>query len=274
MSLRSKTDPNCDVPKGWSIASLVGPLVIALALPAMAAASPALQPHRAVYELKVTDIAPGRGISDVRGRIELSVEDVCDGWITSVRDRLVVIADGGQPINFETVSSSWEAKDAELFRFFHKSSAAGTTTEIFEGTAEKAQDGIAIDLTQPIVEQERISGDALFPMAHMAKVLGGAEAGRLRDDSLLFDGSEGATVFHVTAVIQPRQESLQSDAPTFGGGAWPIRIALYHGDSPVPSWEIDGPVGVNGVMGSFEIEMEDFSLTASLTDFTALPACR
>src|SRR5215470_20238131 len=115
-----------------------------------AAAGVALAPHRAVYDLKLAKSHGKRSVEAVRGRILYDFTgSACEGY--SLQFRQVSELDTGEDkvAVSDLRASTWEAGNAQSFRFSSENFLNDALQESVDGRAERRADGVAATLTKP-----------------------------------------------------------------------------------------------------------------------------
>jgi hypothetical protein len=119
-----------------------------------------------------------------------------------------------------------------------------------------------------------LAPDAIFPMAHQIKLMEQAERGDNRDNSLVFDGSDGSKVYRAITFIGKASEGAPQPSAGPQGEAlaklksWPMSVSYYpeQGDAAdTPSYQISFQLYQNGVADRLVLDYGDFSLSGTLT---------
>jgi hypothetical protein len=128
----------------------------------------------------------------------------------------------------------------------------------------------------------------LFPVAHQNRLLAAAQQGESRDDSAVYDGSDGAKTYQAISFIGERQDPQGLPEAVEGSGAdalaklpsWPVTISYFPlGEAPqgeeTPSHQVIFIMYSNGVAGSVTLDYGDFALEGKLSDIELLdtPEC-
>jgi hypothetical protein len=248
-----------------------------------------MAPHRAVYDLELASAEARAGLSGASGRMVLEITgSVCDGW--SVEFRIVndFTLSSGETRLVDSRSSSWEAADGTRMRYSQRQYAdsrleSEVLLSVTRDTVDDPGQGIA---TEPEEKTFTLPPGALFPVAHQNKLLAAARAGERRDDSTVYDGSDGAKSYQAISFIGERQEPQGSSSVPEGGEAlaelpsWPVTISYYPlGETPqgeeTPSHQVIFDMYDNGAAGDVTLDYGDFALDGKLTGIEMLdvPAC-
>jgi hypothetical protein len=248
-----------------------------------------MAPHRAVYDLELASSEARAGLTGASGRMVLEITgSPCDGW--SVEFRIVndFTLSSGETRLVDSRSSSWEAADGTRMRYSQRQYAdSRLESEVLLSVTRDAVDepGQGI-VTEPEEETFTLPPGALFPVAHQNKLLVAARAGEQRDDSTVYDGSDGAKSYQAISFIGERQEprDLPSEAESAEALAelpsWPVTISYYpHSETPqgeeTPSHQVIFDMYDNGAAGDVTLDYGDFALEGELTGIEMLdvPEC-
>jgi hypothetical protein len=248
-----------------------------------AQAAPGFMPHRAVYELALTQSRVGTVI-DARGVLEFEWSDVCDGWAVRQRTRLAMSdAQGGDFADASTLNS-WESKDGLSYRFFYRSLSSNGERQDRRGTARLTGpgEGGEVVYSQPPEQRESLPENTVFPSELTLRLLELADGVALPEWHMVFDAS-GETGLYGTSVTLTK--ALPADVPPRYGSpllegvpSWRVRLAFYpmaEPESATPEYEQDLRIFANGVIDELILHYGDFSLDATLTELEALdpPDC-
>jgi hypothetical protein len=248
-----------------------------------------MAPHRAVYDLELASAEARAGLSGASGRMVLEITgSECDGW--SVEFRIVndFTLSSGETRFIDSRSSSWEAADGTRMRYSQRQYAdSRLESEVLLSVSRDAVDEPGEGLvTEPEEETFTLVPDALFPVAHQNKLLAAARQGERRDDSPVYDGSDGAKTYQAISFIGERQDPQSLSSEVEGGEAlaelpsWSVTISYYPlGETPqgeeTPSHQVIFKMYDNGVAGDVTLDYGDFALEGKLTDIEMLdvPEC-
>ncbi len=250
-----------------------------------------LAPHRAVYDLELESSETRAGISGASGRMVLEVTgSICDGWTVSFRivNDFTLTAGGTRLV--DSRSSSWEAADGTMMRYSQRQYADSRLESeilltITRPAADKPGEGV---VTKPEEDNFTLPAGAMFPVAHQNKLLDAARQGESRDDSMVYDGSDGAKTYQAISFIGDRQDPEAIAAEVEGSGVdglarlpfWPVTISYYPlGETPqgeeTPSHQVIFKMYANGVAGDVTLDYGDFALAGKLRDIELfeVPEC-
>jgi hypothetical protein len=263
---------------GWTGASRAGEAV-------------EMAPHRAVYDLELESAEARAGLSGASGRMVLEVTGSrCDGWSVSFRIVNDFTLTAGDTRLIDTRSSSWEAGDGTMMRYSQRQYAdsrleSEVLLTVTRDAVDEAGQGV---ITKPEEDSFTLAPGALFPVAHQNRLLEAAQQGESRDDSAVYDGSDGAKTYQAISFIGARQDPQALPEAVEGSGAealaelpsWPVTISYFpHGDVPqgeeTPSHQVIFTMYSNGVAGNVTLDYGDFALEGTLSAIELLdkPEC-
>ncbi len=219
--------------------------------------------HTATYELRLESRSTSAMVTSIHGVLAITLEDTCDAW--RVRQGLVLtMARDDEQIVTASEFDSLEAKDGSKYSFDDQTSTVPGSKERSSGQAG----GGVVHLERPKIESLELPPDVIFPMAHLIDILRRAEAGERFLSHILYDGTDGATIYDVTTVIGRAGRS-----PDDGQVVWPMRLAFFiHGSEvETPDLEIDVSLRRDGVIEAIVYDYGTFRIGAELTAVDELP---
>ncbi len=261
------------------------PLVLILCGTASGAAASdvKLQPHRAVYEMRLEDARSASGITGVDGRMvyEFSGSE-CEGYTLNMRMVTQMTDSQGDTNLTDLRSSTWEDGHGTKFRFQSAQYLNDKLGDVTMGRAmRESQNDVEVRLTQPAQTELNLSPKVLFPTQHSLAVIEAAKAGDTMLEAELYDGSEqGQKVYDTTSFIGESRppgsdEKLEEAAKERGLDkirSWPISIGYFEtseGDL-TPAYQIDFLLYENGVSRRLEIDYGDFAISGELSQLEYL----
>lgn len=258
---------------------------------AAAAEQPQLVPHRAVYDLALKSAQPRAGISGASGRMVIEVGGSrCEGWTVSFRIVNQFQLSTGESRLVDSRSSSWEAGDGSTMRYSQRQYVDNRLENdvlltASQGSGQSPGQGV---ITKPEEERFDLPPGTVFPVTHQNRLLAAAVAGDSRDESTVYDGSDGAKSFIAISFIGPRREPEPLTGGVAGSGtailadlaSWPVTISYYQAsDSPqgeeTPSHQVSFIMYANGIAGDLSLDYGDFALDGKLANVEVLdrPPC-
>lgn len=275
-------------------ASLAGFLAGLLAAPPPAAAQAAdaqiaLAPHRAVYDLSLLSSRGKRSLESVRGRILYDFSgSPCEGYTLQFRQVTDLDSGEGKRAVSDLRATNWEAGDGSQFRFHTENFMNSAPSDVGDGKVERSGDTVTVTLTKPQAKTFDASG-AIFPSAHMRRVVAAAREGKTLLEVPVYDGSEsGERVYNTLTVIGA---PIAPDAATPGDAAanqptlaslkrWPVTVSYFErekteGDQ-LPAYSISFEMYENGISRALKLDYGDFVLAGAMTSLEVKPAkpCR
>jgi hypothetical protein len=245
-----------------------------------------LVPHRAVYEITLSQARPGAGVSELSGRMVYELTgSACEGYTQNLRLVTRMTNQEGSGSVSDLRSSSWEDGAGKRLRF---NTSQYRDDQLADQTAGDASRGtpngeVKVELIKPRNQQLSFGADVMFPVQHSIKLLEAARAGRTMLTADLYDGSEkGDKAYNTTAFIGGRL------APGFGKTlpriknaekldslpAWPVSVGYYEDDKDrgdaMPAYELAFVMFENGVSHRIFIDYGEFSVRGQLTQLSFL----
>jgi EipB-like len=232
-----------------------------------------LQPHSAVYEVRLIRASQSSRIEDARGVVRIDWRETCQSWTVSQRFQLVIAMADGNTSEALTEFRSVESKDGRRYSFESTTDRDGRQVENWKGEVERAgPDAPATALySAPAAESLPLPGGTVFPMQQMAALLALAERGGGQVDMAYFDGPRPFdSPFLTHNVVSDKKRSLAeavqgvTTAP-FDRPWWPMRLAFYERGSqtPEPGFEIGAEILDNGIARLLQFDYGDFAIAAT-----------
>ena len=247
-----------------------------------AAASGALAPHRAVYDLKLLKSHGKRSIESVRGRILYDFTgSPCEGYALQFRQVSQIDSGEGKMSLSDLRAATWEDGDAKSFRFNSENKVNERVVDTVDGSAGRSDSGMSVKLSKPAPKNFDLDAKIVFPTEHVRRVIEAAEAGKSLLELSVFDGSEsGDKVFSTLAVIGnviAPGEKLPDDAAA--GNAtlaalkrWPVTISYFDqaaakSGEQTPAYAIGFELYENGVSRALSLDYGDFVVSGTMSQF-------
>jgi hypothetical protein len=262
---------------GFALATALAATVVQ---PAMAA-GPSLAAHRAIYDISLKSAEERTGIDGAQGRMVIEfLGSGCEGWTINFRMMNQFFLSGGKSRVLDSRSSMWESGDNDKLRYVQSQYVDSQLQEEKELKAELRDGKAAGTMTKPKVEAFTLPDGVAFPVGHQLKLVEAAMAGKTRDETLLYDGSDGANPAVAITFIGNKQ---QAGSPTTdeklkgvsGLTGWPVTISYYKPQKPdqeTPDYQVNMMLYQNGVSGDMTLNYGDFVLDARLSDIQMLAA--
>lgn len=239
-----------------------------------------LDPHRAVYDLKLARATGGqRTVAAVRGRILYDFSgSVCEGYGLNFRQVSEINSGEGKTALSDLRATSWEEGAAKSLRFTSQNYLNQDVVTDVEGTAERKPGGIEVAITKPENKKFDLPGDLVFPTDHMRRVIVAARAGKTILEFPVYDGSEtGEKVFNTLTVIgQPIKPDEKKPTDASAGLAplanmlrWPVTISYFERTGKegeqTPIYSITFELFENGISRALTLDYGDFVIAGELT---------
>jgi len=271
-----------------AICTLVSVLWMGFAATAVAAPVQ-LAAHRAVYDITLKSANDRSGISGASGRmvVEVTGSD-CEGWSIGFRIVNQFTLSAGRTRVVDSRSSSWESGDGSSMRYAQRQYVDSRLEEETLVSADASKDGGegSGKATKPKEEVFKLPVNAVFPVAHQKHLIEQARLGETRDESLIYDGSEGAKPMLAITFIGLRSD--EQPLPDLAGDAagalkavpsWPVTLSYYPSGpgagEETPSHQISFRMFDNGIAGDLVMNYSEFALAGKLSSIDLLkqPPC-
>lgn len=240
-------------------------------------ATPALQMHRAVYDLSLGHTQPVSDVTGIEGRMVVEWRGglACGGYTSLQRvvTRIDVLDQG--LVSNDVRLSYWEAADGSEFRFTRTEYTNGELTDSQDGTAKREKSG-EIKVLREGGEPVTMPSETLFPMAFNLALIEKAQEGQRVFSRPLFDGTEELEN-PTTAFIGKTISDQRLDAKVDGEGKalgdmepWPVRISYFDPAEKegVPSFEMGYLLFPNGISATLSLDYLDVEVKGRLSEVT------
>ncbi len=249
-----------------------------------------LAPHRAVYELNLTENRGGSGVEQVRGRIVYEFKgDACDGYQLNFRQVTEIGSGEGQTNRSDLRSESWEEGSGKSFKFTARNFLNDQLDRDTDGKAEKATDATKVTLKKPKSLQSAYEAGMLFPTEHLVKIIEAAQRRQTLLQASVYDGSEaGDKTYDTLTVIGKQSDGPPADIeppakkPELDKEAsWPVAVSYFERGKKLtgeqtPDYQMSFDLYANGVSRDLRIDYGSFVLTGALKELEFLKptACK
>jgi len=248
---------------------------------APAFASPALMPHRAVYDLTLDDASDRSGITSIAGRMVYQFDgSACDGY--TVTFRFVTRIDTDEMSRLSDIqTSSYEDGEGGNFSFVSKSFVDEKPEKEVRGNARMDADGLDVKLEKPEKQAFELE-KTKFPTQHLIELIEKARTQETFYEATIYDASEDADrVMTTTTVIGKKTPPEAGDVEQKALGDlsddafWPVDMAYFdlsqgNGDE-VPSYRISFKLHEGGLTRDLLMDYGDFSIKGNLVELAELP---
>ena len=254
-------------------------LCLLLAAPLAAHADSAgLAAHQAAYALTLDSSQADGDVTAVTGEMAYEVTDACDGWAVRQRLQMKVTNREGTDIDMVSDYLTWESKDGTKLQLPHEADDRHRGDGAGRGRrhARTQWRQRPIHYTMPSVKTTELPPGTLFPMAHTAAIIAGAEAGQKFITLPLFDGT-GAEGAQSTSIVVASWDKEPSAAPYPQLAELPsgrVRVAFFprNKDAISPDYEVGMRYWSNGVADALNMDFGDFVVNGKLKSFTMPPS--
>lgn len=254
-------------------------VLLSAALPIVPAfAVPALQAHRAVYDLTLNKASDRSGITGISGRMVYEFNgSACEGYTVKFRFVTQIVTNDNTRLT-DQQTTTFEDAEGKTFSFVTKSFVDQNLDKEVKGIATKDAKGLKVDIDKPEKNSLELAATQ-FPTQHLVELIGKAEKGENFYQTNLFDGSEDANkVMTTTVVVGKKTEADKTDpeAPALAKLAtdkyWPVDIAYFDDSAQngeeVPEYRISFKLHENGITRDLTMDYGDFSMTGKLVNLS------
>ncbi|MFC7398786.1 cell envelope integrity EipB family protein [Chelatococcus sp. GCM10030263] len=246
-----------------------------------------LAAHRAVYDLSLAD--DSGSVQSARGRIVYEVTGgACEGYASTTRQVLVLESESGT-VATDMRTTTFEDPRGAKFRFKTETRNGREARKVVDGDAVRRGDGLAVRLTKPRRGKVQLNGDIIFPMAHLAKLIGAAKSGERLVSARVFDGSDDGRKSYDTLAVIGRSGATAAGGATVETGKttsqamnaafdnvphWPVSVSYFgpaklRGES-LPTYVVSFDLYENGIARSLALQYNDFTLKGELKQLQLL----
>jgi len=241
-------------------------------------AAPALQAHRAVYDVTLNKASDRSGITGISGRMVYEFNgSACEGYTAKFRFVTQIVTNDNTRLT-DQQTTTFEDAEGKTFSFVTKSFVDQNLDKEVRGIATKDPKGLKVDIDKPEKSSLELAATQ-FPTQHLVEMIGKAEKGENFYQTNLFDGSEDANkVMTTTVVVGKKTEADKADpeAPALAKLAtdkyWPVDIAYFDDSAQngeeVPEYRISFKLHENGITRDLVMDYGDFSMTGKLVNLS------
>jgi hypothetical protein len=248
-----------------------------LLLSAESAAAEGLRAQHATYVLSIGSGNQSSSVTGVDGLMIYDLKNVCDGWATDLKLKLVMGTEGGEGRGLEISQVTWESKDSTGYRYVIKNGDGNGRVEQLRGEARKSDGKVTVTADQPAQAEGALPSDTLFPLAHTRELLKQAAAGESVFTTNYFDGTASTEAMQASAVIGAGETDWSGLSKPFpelkGVTSYPVGLAFYQAEQAdgTPDSEQTMRLYDNGVIGSLTFSLGNIKIRAVLDSLQLLP---
>ncbi|SDR39344.1 cell envelope integrity EipB family protein [Pseudovibrio sp. Tun.PSC04-5.I4] len=245
-----------------------------------------LQPHRAIYDMRLSSAESGSKISDVTGRMVYELSgSACAGFTVDLRFVVMTTDGDGAESVTDIRTTYYEAPDNGKLTFAYQTFIDDYLAEEARGTATNQPTKVDVDLVGPDVKQLSFDGSIMFPLQHLHSMIDAAASGQHFMATKLYDGSATGDTLYDSSVVIGRQLpdplAQRSDHALMPKGlaradAWPVSIAYFDLNNKVrgersPDYQLRAVLHENGVSRSMHLNYGLFQLDGALVELDLKP---
>jgi hypothetical protein len=236
-------------------------------------------PHRAIYDLKLTQTRGKSPTVSARGRILYDFSgNACEGYALQFRQVSELDNGEGRTVLSDLRAATWEEGAAKSFRFNSQNHLNGQQVSSVNGNAVRASDGVTVKLTEPEAKTVSLAPNIVFPTEHMRRIVEAALADKTILELPVFDGTEtGEKVYNTLSVIG-HAIAPNERAPTDAAAGkaelaalkrWPVTVSYFEQSArageQAPIYAITFELYENGISRALVLDYNDFVISGELT---------
>jgi hypothetical protein len=246
-------------------------------------------PHRAVYELSMSDATAGSGVSGVTGRMVYELNgSVCEGYTQNMRFVTIMTNQDGTETVSDLRNSSWEEAGGKKLRFSSAQYQNDELADSSQGDAARSKGAtpvVGVDLVKPAKKRVALPTDIYFPMQHASTLVHVAKSGVKMFTANLYDGSEKGEKYYFTNTVIGKKfapgakallASFKGADRLAGVDSWPMTISYFEANrnkvDQTPAYELSFRYFENGVTSDLKIDYGEFAIKGELKELTFLDA--
>ena len=235
-----------------------------------------LQPHKALYDIKLVSTHSGSQVLNISGQMFYEWQPTCDAWISNHRFNILYEYADSAPMRVASDFSTYETFDGKTVNFTSQRKRDGELFEEMRGQALVDDKGTGkATFTLPGGLAYDLPAGALFPMGHSLGVAQAIREGKKIYHAVIFDGSDQEGPVEVNAVIgktiEPKAKlekvsGAPIDQSLLNGSAHQVRLAFFPLESSetTSDYEMVMDLYDNGVIDNMKIEYKDFTISQKL----------
>ncbi len=240
-----------------------------------------LVPHRAVYDLTLSQVREAAAVAAVRGRIVYDFDgNACNGYTLQFRQVSELDTGEGKSSTSDLRSTTWEGGDAKRFNFTSENFLNQNLVDTVDGHAEHGTSATAVDLAKPEHKALDIAAGVVFPTQHMIRVIEAARAGKTILSFPVYDGSDtGDKVYDTLTVVgkklmpdERKHDDVADQEPKLASvPRWPVTISYFEktkaqeSTEQTPVYSIGFELYENGISRALSLDYNDFVVSGKLS---------
>ncbi len=236
-----------------------------------------IQPHKALYDIKMISSSNGSQIINISGTMYFEWKPTCEAWTTDHRFNLTYEYADSPAMRVTSDFSTWESLDGKLFNFSSRRSRDGDLYEEIRGQAERFEDGTGkATYTMPEGLEFDLPIGFVFPMQHTLDVIAAMKQPNAPFlNRTLFDGSDIEGPIEVNAFIGKPANAIaridnvpKIDLGLLNGKARDVQMAFFpllDNEVFASDYEMNALFHENSVISDMVIDYNEFSISQKLT---------
>jgi hypothetical protein len=244
----------------------------------------ALAAHRAVYDLILDRSEVTTDLADLSGRIVMEFTGSrCSGYSVALRFVTEISDPEGDRRVTDARTKTFEEGDGTSFKFDNETFVDDALTEESRGSAQRAENGVAVTLNKPGDKKFNLDKSVAFPTAQIERIIEAAGRGENFLQIDVYDGSEDGETVYATAVVigddsvashDIGDETAANEAGVAGLRHWPVTISYFDQETAgeqMPVYVMSFVLYENGISRHLKIDYGDFAIVGRLAELEMLP---
>jgi EipB-like len=238
-----------------------------------------LVPHRAVYDLRLSQTRGRRPMQSVRGRILYDFSgSACEGYALRFRQMSELDSGEGKAVMSDMRANSWEEGKANSLRFNSQSYLNDQLREAVDGFAERGKEGLGVRLTKPGTRSFDLASNLVFPTEHVRRIIAAAREGQTLLQVAVYDGSESGEKIYDTLAVIGKAIGPNDKKPTDAAAKqqtlakltrWPVTVSYFDrndkNNDQTPIYAVTFELYENGISRALLLDYNDFVLSGEMT---------
>ena len=214
-----------------------------------------IKSHEVIYDLNIENITSNSKIHNAVGKMNLKVQEVCDGWVVNQNTFLDITDKNGLQVRNEFRNSSWESYDFKSFKFMSQTIVNGEEVSYYEGEADLDKNLNKVIFLKPYVKELTIPKDTIFPMQHYISTY--RNKSNFQSFNVFF-GEDDESINHVTSFTS----SLTINEILYKK----VRTAVfnYQDTSSKPIYEIELIIDNDGMVHQVVFDYLDYKIVGRI----------
>ncbi len=239
-----------------------------------------LAPHRAVYNISMTENRSGSQIINVSGKMVFEWTSTCDAWVSKHDFDLYYDYADTPGLRVTSSYDTYEPFSGESMTFATRKFQKGRIYEEIRGQAIKNEDGsVTVNFNEPAEETLSLPKSIMFPTQHTIEVISRLDRKGDFMTRSIYDGSDLEGPVEISAFIGKKVpadtlklEDLVEKHALLKSPAHRARLSFFPPDleRATAEYQMDINLHENGVISNMIVEYDEFTIQQALTKIQPL----